>query len=685
MSFKQIDNWSTKYRFWQRLEPRARADDFQRSIQAPIRDPLWMLTRQWQVGEFRAEDAGSPVRTQLQTERTRLTRIKLGKPEASSPQAQVMLISESKPLETLVEQESVGMNIRLAVQIGQQFERELRERLGNDSKPLIDRFRSRYPFKPLTDEQKVELDDATQRFYLVIAGRALNGAALFEGKDVDSGKLLVPTDLFLTDEEKEKGSEALSSLQQWYAALYAQPSSPSDAAWQSDRLDYSFSVSAPEAEGRQTVLVASEYASGELDWHDFSIHHDPDHALGGDDMEHDSSEDEVRETDEQAQVFVPTNVSFYGMPNLRWWAFEDRQTDFGDLYVNTTDLGKLLVMEFALVYGNDWYILPAPLKIGSLCRVQSLVVTDVFGNEFQIDPADSSLDGGQDNWNMFGISIRRSEQLGALETNGNQRKWGDFLFLPPVLGRPEMGDALEEVRFLRDEMANMVWAVEHTITNGLGEPQPGSEACRDRSRRAKERHERDVAAAVSQAATKLGDAADAAAQAAASAASATTPEAAASYAQEASARLREAASAAAEAGSLEISDADEAREKDGIAIKYRLASTVPGNWIPYVPVHTGSDKRSIQFRQAAMLRDPQDGDGSEPIKPRTRILNPASGTEASVLINEETLSRAGLRLQIRVQRTRWFDGSTYVWLGRHVGPGQGEGSSGLRFDYLAGE
>ena len=31
------------------------------SVAARVFDPLWLMARQWQVGEFQGEDAGSPV------------------------------------------------------------------------------------------------------------------------------------------------------------------------------------------------------------------------------------------------------------------------------------------------------------------------------------------------------------------------------------------------------------------------------------------------------------------------------------------------------------------------------------------------------------------------------------------------------------------------------------------------
>ena len=45
--------------YWNRLEPRPRTAIIEEALAARVRDPLWFLTRQWQLGEFRGEDAGS--------------------------------------------------------------------------------------------------------------------------------------------------------------------------------------------------------------------------------------------------------------------------------------------------------------------------------------------------------------------------------------------------------------------------------------------------------------------------------------------------------------------------------------------------------------------------------------------------------------------------------------------------
>jgi hypothetical protein len=48
--------------------------------------------------------------------------------------------------------------------------------------------------------------------------------------------------------------------------------------------------------------------------------------------------------------------------------------------------------------------------------------------------------------------------------------------LPPTGSQTaQEGTVIEDVRFLRDEMANMAWAVEFVTENGLGAPWPGHE------------------------------------------------------------------------------------------------------------------------------------------------------------------------------------------------------------------
>src|SRR6187455_286784 len=82
---------------WNRVEGRPRATkNFDRALKAEVRDALWMLTRQWQMGEFEGDDAGSPVLAKIRMDTTRLTQY-----QADSEDVQAF--PDDIPLEAKVE------------------------------------------------------------------------------------------------------------------------------------------------------------------------------------------------------------------------------------------------------------------------------------------------------------------------------------------------------------------------------------------------------------------------------------------------------------------------------------------------------------------------------------------------------------------------------------------------------
>ena len=98
---------------YNRLEPTPRTTHFDRSLKAEVRDPLWMLCRQWQFGEFQGEDAASPVTAQILGMHTPMDRINF--PGLAFP------YDDNIPLETNVEAETLTANLFLAVQMGRSF------------------------------------------------------------------------------------------------------------------------------------------------------------------------------------------------------------------------------------------------------------------------------------------------------------------------------------------------------------------------------------------------------------------------------------------------------------------------------------------------------------------------------------------------------------------------------------
>src|SRR4051812_19070045 len=104
---------------WTRLEPRPRSADMRPSLEARVHDPLWLLARQWQVGEFVGEDAGSPVSVRLRAEAAPVTTMSAGG-TTRSYEAKV-------PLEVAVEREPAddAADRRLRAEGGSQFLRRL--------------------------------------------------------------------------------------------------------------------------------------------------------------------------------------------------------------------------------------------------------------------------------------------------------------------------------------------------------------------------------------------------------------------------------------------------------------------------------------------------------------------------------------------------------------------------------
>ena len=110
-----------------RVELGTQCPELQDGLQARIHDPLWLLARQWQFGEFDGEDTGSPAAAQVVIESAPLSRYQPGPPSTSNgvqPYSPLALA-----LETLVEREPMITsdipNWRLAAEAGLHFVRLL--------------------------------------------------------------------------------------------------------------------------------------------------------------------------------------------------------------------------------------------------------------------------------------------------------------------------------------------------------------------------------------------------------------------------------------------------------------------------------------------------------------------------------------------------------------------------------
>ncbi|MGZ3247991.1 MAG: hypothetical protein ACXU61_13050, partial [Croceibacterium sp.] len=388
-----------------------------------------------------------------------------------------------------------------------------------------------------------------------------------------------------------------------------------DDAWVPPRLEYQFAASAPLPDGSEKVYVSDAYGAGRLDWYSLDV----DAATAT--LDPVAGSDVTGLPPDAPQTMIPIPVSFAGMPNTRWWAFEDRKTNFGDIDASTTDLAKLLFMEFALVYANDWFVIPYTLPAGAIASIRAFVVTNVFGERFSIDAAGGGADADWQRWSMFTIDVRGTPGAAA-DTS---------LVLLPTAAKILESAPTEDVMMIRDEVANMVWGVECALPIATGESQRGIEAARQ---------------------TRA---------------------------------LLEAQLAARLGGPPPVPPPHHAPVPAAAPIRYQVMNTVPENWIPFIPVHVPGDNRTIQLQRAALPRILDgDPDPPAKVQPRTVLLREGLDRvpAETYFVFEEEVPRAGARLMQAFERTRWTDGRVHTWLRVRRQTGRGEGSSGLGFDKL---
>lgn len=440
---------------WNRLEPRPRSPSFKSSLSAELRDPLWLLARQWQVGEFQGEDAGSPAFIQYSSTSAPMT----GWVPAATPSATPAPFDANTPIERQVLAEGFASSLTIRVELGQTFEQLLEQRITDASVlgRVLSAFRnaSGYVVTSPPDDVFNPLDAATKRFLVICAGRALDGGALVElaGTVAQGGSL--PPGIAGNSSEDTTIRAALVDLADWVRATYGQLAASDPAAWRPELIEYGVKVKTATPEGGSALLSAIPDELGEFHWSSFDV---------------DSVDAAPAGTPTSAtKTIIPTHVRFMGMPAPRFWDFESNELSFADIAPDKKDVLKALVADFMLVHGVDWFEFGIEQPLGTLARLDWVVVTDVFGGRTLVERADKDVTApSAARWTMF--SNTRAAQGSSAAGLSN------FFAVPASAGSSlVMGQAIEEVRFARDEMANMAFGVERSTTSPLGLARPGAE------------------------------------------------------------------------------------------------------------------------------------------------------------------------------------------------------------------
>jgi hypothetical protein len=449
-------------RVWNRLEVRSRQPDFDDALAATVHDTAWMLARQWQLGEFKGEDTGSAVLAKLARRVTRVTGVQVG---GGAVETEDLAL----PAEARVERLPMPFPDIVRAQIGRQFLLTLAD-VAAEQPPagapfdpahyralLLDAFPIAPPAGAGTDpvaRARARAGGRPRRTTTALAGRALDGVALFRRLAAGMTAADIPPAIAagVVPEHTELVLAALERFRRWCESLYPPP--PAASGWDPAKLEYRAACIVPR-DGGTVTLTLDEHVTGRLDWHAFD--------QGAVQSATGASESDVR-------TVIPAPAEFAGMPKPRWWEFEDAAVDLGNFRAQATDLAKIVVAEFALLYGNNWFVVPYRQPVGSLAELEGVVVTDVFGRRTLVTAATDGAGGRWTAWDLFSLSPRG--------TGPAPPALPQHLFLPAVAGQVLDAEPHESVALVRDESADMVWGVEQRVPDGLDGSQDGTESAR---------------------------------------------------------------------------------------------------------------------------------------------------------------------------------------------------------------
>lgn len=563
-----------RYTTWARLEPRVSDPSLAPGIVAAVEDPLWLLGRQWQLGELDGEDAGSPTGVEVYGSWSPLERLTLGgAPFDHDPR--------SAPLEAVVAREPAPDGdslLAFALDIAARVAQELAARGAPraDLAALV----ATYPLD--AGDLQTTLGDcgpAERRRIELLAERLFDGRALL----VKAASDLAGATPGMSKEARAGVAAVLATVAATTDLDRLEPPTPGSAApaaWSGARLGSSFALGATVA-GGEVVLRADDWDGEELDWFAFDVSKEP--PLGAK-----TAPAALTAPGGGPLVRLPGRLGFRGAPAVRYWEFEDHAVDLVATSAAAHETALMVVLQFAFVYGGDWSSVPIETPALSHLTVASVVVRDTFGSRRLVRHA--GLEPG-----------KKADELTRLWVASDDTEGG--LLVAPRTGVTLEGELVEESTLLRDEQANLAWAVELVAPDAAGHPVPWT--------------------------------------------------------------TLEPPPPPPPASNPDL-------PPDRPVLKYRLSTSVPGNWFPLVPQAAGD--RLAGYRIGVL----PSGTAAPPRLPRALMLRELADSG----LDEQELPRSGRRLVRRPQYARWVDGSIHAWTARRTGTGRGEGASGLTFDVL---
>jgi hypothetical protein len=442
---------------WHRLVPISRSADFATAIAAEIHDPLWMLSRQHRIGELTAQDAGSPAFVRVGYKPAPLTNLIL---TSSTAEQTTFPIDASKPIEAQMLPEPPAADLATRVELGLTFLQILGEAFPGTQgmpSPVVQAFTKAgsLALKPPNAAPFDPIDQATATFASMTAQRAVDGVTVYGFAQGPTPT--IPSDVTLTSDQTKTVMNVYKAFVAWVQATFGQldtTGATDPQGWNASLLDYDVKMQFGGTTNVVTLKVEPN-ENGAVDWTSFDF------------ASQTGTGDPFGAIAAQVTRVAPMTVRFPGMPAPRYWDFESGDLPWPDVDATRIELLRLLVIDFSMLYGLDWFVLPLDLPVGNAVKIDTLVVYDVFGGLTIVDPVEA------------GRNVQAPAVPDRFTMYSTASPGGDvaaFMVLPPAAGTAlQQGAVLEEVRFARDEMADMVWGIESVTESRIGERRRGTE------------------------------------------------------------------------------------------------------------------------------------------------------------------------------------------------------------------
>jgi len=608
---------------WNKLEARPRQTDFNRVLRAEIHDASWMLARQLQMGEFKGNDTGSGIITKAVMEYSNIYAFSR-KDDISNVKPYDL---KQVPLEPMVENIYYNFSTKERVKMGQIWKREITKLLPASAAGIFTSIAAHASFLIDTvapDVNSTAVDKVAKSLYFslhktasfirstVLTEETFNGSYL-----LDKSRSVNPFTAFDTalggaltglGVNSSNFNAACNSYVSWVTKMYnLDLQSNNGEFWNKAQLEYELDIYSDDLKR----LTSDNAHNGSLDWYSFENNSTAGVAFPA-----------VTSTPALPilKEMLMTDNRFAGMPSSRWWEFENGKVNFGKLEGDTNDMAKIMLAQFALVYQDDWFVIPYRIPVGSYSKIHGIVVTDVFGVKTYIANHTEQYNSSTGNftyadetwkdWSWMDVS-QKDDVVNFTKPTGR------MLLLPTLSSKLESAP-VESVIFARDEISNIAWAIEKIVPDHLGKGADAQQVSIDYRN-----YLEQLAPAPAPLPPAAGDA----------------------------------------------------------KLDYTLMNTVPENWIPFIAKHIPGNIREVQLQRASMPRIVGSLPTSL-VRPRTECISYGlhGSTIAGYYINEEEISKAGTKIETTFQRTRWYNGKTIMWVGRRRTTGRGQGASGLTFD-----